>query len=269
MTWLLTLLLCLCAASAWAQDAPVGVEPRSAELALEPDLELGEPDPTEGFGVFSLGVDLGFVNQGLGDRNRAFSRAPGVSLQILASRRTWPVMVGLGFGLMAVDSMRDLRLGRAASTRHSTEQPDDWSDQPAVQLRHAELVTRYQPLWGPLRPYAEVALGGVAFWNAGAEQQRAGSVLYTAVLGLDWRLHEYAPGSSGTWSLMLTTAFKWMGTGPIERPRLAVVDGANGRGYASDWTREPLGMWTPFVGLTFANDSRHEARAREPPLPER
>lgn len=227
-------------------------------------------DPrTEGTGVLQLAAEVATVDP-RGSRDARLVGG-GVRLQMLGRRARWPVMLGLGMGILTFAQSRSTGPvvgylnadgGLSVSTSHLLR---------STEIRHAEVVVRYMPLWKTIRPFLELNGGLAVLWRGVAlenhegtvvetrDEQRSAAVLYSATLGADWRLFTLARRSSGTYELVLTASITRLYTSRMKRPSYDLShDGA----VMPVSERTPLGLWIPSLGLTMAIDSRAAARAQ-------
>jgi hypothetical protein len=140
----------------------------------------------------------------------------------------------------------------------------------SLELRHAELLVRLQPLFWRVRPYLEAELGLGFIWQTARlrsdlgdrlesdDRLRGVAVLYGATFGVDWMIFPQSAHGSVTYALGLTTGIKGVGTGPV--PAMDYAADA-GRHLSASTTSEALHMWTFFIGATLCLDSRMATRA--------
>lgn len=190
---------------------------------------------------------------------------PGLSLalQVVARPESWPVMVGLKV---------------AADVLAAGSQPGPWAGTRIHRNREilqVDLLCRYQPLWGPLRPFIE-GVGGLALlsesrslnkhfsgnlWQVLFSTQESDPVLqretvnsygllYGASLGVDIPLNGTEPGEGRRVVWVLSLGVSYWRTTPMTRA--AYSTGLPlGRARAG-----PLAAWNSFVGIGLAFDSR-------------
>jgi hypothetical protein len=254
-----------------APSALDGASSPTVGASRRPSRETGAIDPSEGFGVASLPFELGILDPDRGHHHRSY--AGGLGLRILGRRTSFPVMFGLGGGVMFWASSS--RSGpRVTSFDGGNLSFSSTSVQRTIELRHAELIARVQPWWGLARPFVELELGLAAVWHASywsddatgktiarSEQQRSVNVLFGAGLGVDWRLLQGAPRRMGIVDLVLTTSLKRWYTGNMERPEYVASTDSQ---VAIRVARAPLAIWVPCLALTLSFDSRIESRQAAP-----
>lgn len=239
---------------------------RADDSDLDPEVPPAPTPAQSGTAVASLAGELGILDPGAGFGSRDIGG--GFSLQIVGSPRRWPVMVGLGGGLLIFDSASEggpvvasfdgdgtFSIGRSTVTR-------------TAELRHVEAVVRLQPFWGLARPFIEGQLGLAAVWRtwrweshdgkvlSSAEEQRTLGLLYGASIGIDWRLGPRASDPSNGVAFVVTTGVKRAYTTRMERPLFMADESSEPR---EQTVRSPLAMWVPFVGIALTLDSRGAA----------
>jgi len=178
----------------------------------------------------------------------------GFDLQFLAAGRGWPVLLGLGGGNLYLKyssktqwedwhwegdwPFEDVRYTKGSTTTtHSTE------------LRHAEVLVRFQPWWGRVRPYVETAFGLSVLWQGMTvdsevvRAKRSAAVLYAATLGVDVQV------LSRRDVIVLSVGARHLRTGPL-RQHTYVANAAGEIVRRSH--RESLALWAPFVALSIA-----------------
>ena len=234
--------------SAGVEQSDGRVEPSVVEPAVHHTSTVLNDPRTEGTAVGSLVLNLGLIGP---DRlHRSYEAAAGFSVQVVGKRTRWPVMVGMGGGVLALDD--SFWFG-------TTTKPH------ALEIRHAELVMRVEPFWGAVRPFAEGLFGLAVLWQTltlqtstgdeldSIEQQRDAAALFGLSLGVDVRLLSLQPRATHAHDLVLTLGCRRMYTTPIER--VAYANDDDGAVYA--WSvRVPLAMWQPFVAVSFSFDTR-------------
>lgn len=221
------------------------------------------PDPrTIGTAVGSLVLDVPMLSPD--DAHPRYVPGVGFSFQIVGGRERWPFMFGLGGGILLFDgssqsgSLTGYQGADASFTFATTEHVT------TSEIRHAELVVRFQPYWGVVRPFLELSAGLGVLWHgdrlensatgetiANHDQQRSAGVLFGAALGLDFRLHTAHPVTQ-TNNIVLSVALRRWYNGPMERPELSAEASA----------RSLLAMWVPFVGVAITMDNRPGHRKR-------
>ena len=223
-------------------------------------------DPRQiGHSVASLALDVPALDPD--DRHPRYEVGLGFHLQIVGGRSSWPVMIGLGGGMLLLDGTVSDGPITAFSDRPGGLTIAGTSVSSGVDLRHAELVARCQPWWGLVRPFVEVSAGLGVVWSGDALISDAGptlaesykqdpGLLVGASLGIDWRLHTVV-GKVLTKNLVLSTGVRRWYVGPVDRPRFGVdEDGALARSEHAEW----IAAWIPFVALSLTFDNTPNRR---------
>lgn len=237
----------------------LGLSTGSAAVRAE---DAAEGPFDQGLGVASLSGD-GALLQPSGYR-RKLMPGGGLSLQVIGRQRTWPVMIGVGGGVLhflpngqagprlTLDGMRsvDTRVSRG------------------LDMRHVELIVRVERFWGAVRPFAEGSVGVAVLWSTArllgahdaelgsGDKQRNITALFGLSLGVDFRLWSSGKGRHGTWDLVMTTGIRRWWTSGFVLPSYHTNEAGR---LQIDQSRRGLGLWMPFVALSFAIDSRREA----------
>jgi hypothetical protein len=109
---------------------------RPSELPADRPARTARIDPSEGFGVASLPLELGILDPGRGHQHRSY--AGGWDLRV-GRRTSFPVMFGLGGGVMFFASSSD-NGPRVTSFHGGSLSISSTSVQRTIELRHAELI---------------------------------------------------------------------------------------------------------------------------------
>ena len=231
------------------EELPPEVAAMSEQEVFAPEAEAAwtlmwnRPGPS---GVVSGTAELGILRAGQISSERNY--IGGLQLQALGAGPRWPIMLGLGGGNLW------LAHSRQRGPRFTLEGDDEeWtvssSVERSLEIRHVELMARFQPLWGWVRPYLEGFFGmsilrqsAVIMDRRGetlAEQdpQRSVGMLYGGTLGVD-----LGGGAFGC-----TLGVKRTRTSRIER---IVLEDRDDSWTLSENKRRALGIWSPFIGLT-------------------
>jgi hypothetical protein len=221
-----------------AADETAGEEGEEAEEAGQ-----GASKPAQStVAVATLGGAALIVDGAHADGSGA--TAPAWTLEFAMKPQSFPLLFGVGFG----------------SGYFDVERPNG-DPYTTVVFRRFEVLTRYQPYWGIVRPYAQASLG--VGWMSyaksavvlGSDEERHASMSAIASLGLgiDWRLFWLSPEPNVRQSVVLSTGVK----------RLFATSGL----HPATQGDETLGMWMPFVavGVSFEPPAR---RTRPPPVAE-
>ncbi|MDB4973406.1 MAG: hypothetical protein JWN48_1747 [Myxococcaceae bacterium] len=265
MTTRIRAVLCLFALVFAAALARADAEP---VLAVAPSTSAEEVLPAipsrQGVAVATLGFELGILPARQRVRGQP-ALGPGFALEVVTRPSSWPLMIGLGGGLLSFDEHD--RQGPTVQVRDTfgigSLVPTTLVR--SAELRHAELLLRYQPLWGWLRPFAEGALGLAALWTtetlfgrgtdvvAAHERERSVGLLYGGTLGLDLKLWTLDRSAEGSFDLMLTAGTKCLSTSPMRRPAYGSAANQELRASAA---RSAFLTWVPFLALSLAIDTR-------------
>jgi hypothetical protein len=260
--------LALCAAgaradaSAPARPAPTAARGPAVELEGDP---VADGPVAAGTAVLDLAFGTPLLRPPRGDTGPTL----GYALEIAFVARTkLPVMLGVSLGGATFEESARVRVAGPAGEGPGT----------AVQLADAyrgttlttlAAVMRYQPYWGPARPFVELS-AGPTFWKgeqsltdaagrtlASHEDVLAFGLLTSATLGVDVTLGGTRSARSRSpflTDLSLTMGMRYWATTPLRHPAL---DGA-----AGERARTVLGAWVPIVALTWSVESHPEVVAQ-------
>jgi len=227
-----------CASVALALVRPATAQEHTDEEDEE-DVESASKAAQTTVGVATLGGAALIVDGA--DADGSGSTAPAWTLQFAMKPRSFPLLFGVGFG----------------SGYFDVERPNGDPYTTAV-FRRFEVITRYQPFWGVVRPYAEGSLGvGWASYAKSAVVLGSNEELHASTsavaglgLGIDWRLFWLSRDPHERQSVVLSTGVK----------RLWFTSGL----HPATQGDETLGIWMPFVavGVSFEPPER-----RTPPPP--
>jgi hypothetical protein len=261
-----------------AQPARVPVESLQAEDTLGPRVALdGTPVPpghdARGTAVLSLsgGVPL------LMPHGVSSELGVGYGFELTFVVRTWaPVMLGVSVGRASFGSSArsDGAVLSADDEGVTLSRATALTD---LSLSHLSAALRYEPYWGPIRPFVELTAGPTMLWTDYSVSDSVGrelesdskfhsfGLLSGAALGFDipfsrdrWR--EHTP--SYFVDLSVTLGARYWGTTPMRHPRLDDTLGV---------TRERAMMqaWVPFVALTWSAETHPEVIMRHRRSPQR
>ncbi|MDB4975152.1 MAG: hypothetical protein JWN48_3493 [Myxococcaceae bacterium] len=244
---------------------PAAAGPRAAPAARSEAALASNDEPgwlwrrSQGALVLSLAGELAFVASG------AITGEPkvvgGVEGQLLGALRGWPLLVGLGAGSVVLERARRAEYGPWGWQRDEDSLLPQYGRSSTItrhslQLRHVELVARFQPYWGVVRPYLESFVGVGSLWQGTkvnselVEKTRSAAVLYGATLGLDWQLFPQALLNEHF--VVLTLAFKRLHTGQLTRKASVASEADRTIPAAGLHVRDSLALWTPMLALGIA-----------------